>query len=321
MQLVRDSARAGWTEFRLPEPTALDAVGTLAAYEAMRSLLPENAPRKTDKIDSLTSLIDSVDAFILDGYGVINVGEHIVPGFKSFLSEAYAANRPVIILTNGASHASSMRAKKYQSWGLDIKAEQIVSSRDAFVDMIKAEGENTRLMSLDGQTSPLGFENELRFDGSLDSLEQADAFVMLGATGWNAVHNALLIEALNAKPRPLYIANPDISAPQDIRFSTEPGFWALEIMQATGQLPIWAGKPHRLAYELALNRLEKLTGTKVAHDRIAMVGDSLHTDILGANHMGLKSVLLTGYGLLKGLDWQSLTEMTGIHPDFQTAQL
>ena len=64
--------------------------------------------------------------------------------------------------------------------------------------------------------------------------------------------------------------------------------------------------------------MDQLAGRPVPRHQIAMVGDSLHTDILGANHQGLKSVLLTGYGLLKGLDWQALVDSTGIHPDIQT---
>ena len=325
MQLVRQAARAGWAEFDLPPSNALDALSTVASYESLRSLLPENRDKDTQQLDSLTSLSGQVDAFILDGYGVIHVGEDMVPGFSDFLSKAYAAHIPVIILTNGASHESSSRAKKYQSWGLDIQPEQIVSSRDAFIHLIKQdahqEGQQRILLSLDRQTTSLGLDGEIRFDGSKDSLMQADAFVMLGATGWDDTQNKMLVEALQARPRPLYIANPDISAPQISGFSNEPGYWALQIMQQTGQLPIWAGKPHPTAYELALGRLKALTGSIPAYDRIAMVGDSLHTDILGANHMGLRSVLLTGYGLLNGLDWQALTDITGIYPDFQTARL
>ena len=33
--------------------------------------------------------------------------------------------------------------------------------------------------------------------------------------------------------------------------------------------------------------------------RIGMVGDTLHTDILGANSIGIKSILMTKYGLLR----------------------
>ena len=321
MQLIRDAAQAGWAKLQLPGQSELDAIGSLAAYESLRSLLPENRSRTTQTIHSLSALIDDVDAFILDGYGVINVGESLIPGIASFLAAAEAAGKPVIVLTNGASHASSGRAAKYQSWDLPIKAEQIVSSRDAFLHMLNAEDSVGNLMSLDGATSPIGREGELRFESSPDAFAQADSFVMLGATGWDKAQNDMLIDALLSKPRPLYIANPDISAPQNSGFSAEPGYWGLHVMQATGQLPIWAGKPHPPAYELALQQLVQMAGREIPRDRIAMVGDSLHTDILGANHMGLKSVLLTGYGLLKGLDWQLLTDETGIYPDYQTVLL
>ena len=321
MQLIRDGAQAGWAAFQLSDVSGLDAMGTLAAYEALRPLLPQTAERITQSIESLTSIIDAVDAFILDGYGVINIGEDIIPGISQFLRAAKAAGKPVIILTNGASHPSQGRAAKYQSWGLSIEPDHIVSSRDAFLHLLKDTASVGKLMSLDRATTPIGREGELRFDGGQAALEAADSFVMLGATSWDEAQNNQLIDALLARPRPLHIANPDISAPQNPGFSAEPGYWALKILQATGQHPIWAGKPHPPAYALAVEYVQRLAGHHIPNGRIAMVGDSLHTDILGANHFGLKSVLLTGYGLLKGLDWRAIAEETGIYPDYQTDRL
>jgi len=74
MQLIRDAAQAGWAKLQLPGQSELDAIGSLAAYESLRSLLPENRSRTTQTIRSLSALIDDAHAFILDGYGVINVG-------------------------------------------------------------------------------------------------------------------------------------------------------------------------------------------------------------------------------------------------------
>ena len=50
--------------------------------------------------------------------------------------------------------------------------------------------------------------------------------------------------------------------------------------------------------------------------RIGMVGDTLHTDILGANSIGIKSNLMTKYGLLRNQNIASCIEKTGIIPDY-----
>jgi len=47
-----------------------------------------------------------------------------------------------------------------------------------------------------------------------------------------------------------------------------------------------------------------------------MVGDTLHTDILGANSFGLKSILMTKYGLLRGSNVGKIIKRTNIVPDY-----
>ena len=46
-----------------------------------------------------------------------------------------------------------------------------------------------------------------------------------------------------------------------------------------------------------------------------MVGDSLHTDILGARAAGVASALVAGYGFFAGQDVASAIEKAGITPD------
>ena len=59
--------------------------------------------------------------------------------------------------------------------------------------------------------------------------------------------------------------------------------------------PVYIGKPHPLVYQGIMGELEDRFGRKIVPDRIAMVGDSLASDILGANANGLCSCLvLTG---------------------------
>ena len=50
--------------------------------------------------------------------------------------------------------------------------------------------------------------------------------------------------------------------------------------------------------------------------RIGMVGDTLHTDILGANSIGIKSILMTKYGFLRNQNIASCIKKTGIIPDY-----
>ena len=111
----------------------------------------------------------------------------------------------------------------------------------------------------------------------------------------------------------MLVANSDISAPYpDGRRSAEPGHWALRIEVETGVRCEPYGKPFGPAFELALSRL---ADAGVRRERVAMVGDGLYTDILGGLAAGLGTVLVTDYGLLKGLDWEVRAARAGILPD------
>ena len=163
----------------------------------------------------------------------------------------------------------------------------------------------TSLETLPVETALLEDDEEL--------YRRAAGFIFIRSEGWSTARHTLLAEALRESPRPVLVANPDISAPYpDEHYSAEPGYWALRIETETGVRCEPYGKPFAPAFELALHRLG-CAGTK--RDRIAMVGDGLYTDILGGLAARLGTVLATDYGLLKGLDWEARVNRIGIFPD------
>ena len=47
-----------------------------------------------------------------------------------------------------------------------------------------------------------------------------------------------------------------------------------------------------------------------------MVGDTLHTDILGGANAGVQTVLIEGYGFFRGKESAPYIQQSGIIPDF-----
>lgn len=47
-----------------------------------------------------------------------------------------------------------------------------------------------------------------------------------------------------------------------------------------------------------------------------MIGDTLHTDILGGAAAGIRTALVTQHGVLNGQDATAHIEACGIRPDF-----
>jgi ribonucleotide monophosphatase NagD (HAD superfamily) len=52
-----------------------------------------------------------------------------------------------------------------------------------------------------------------------------------------------------------------------------------------------------------------------------MVGDSLHTDILGGRAAGCFTVLVTGHGFFAGVDPAPFIAASGLVPDFTVASI
>ncbi|MEC8128843.1 MAG: HAD hydrolase-like protein [Pseudomonadota bacterium] len=304
---------------RMPAPDAITLDDIIRIYEALRGQMPAarpagDAPRRAGR---LVDILPHVDALILDGFGVINVGGRLIDGIGDCLAEIEARGVAVMVLTNGAGQGAESSWRKYRDWGLPFARSQVVSSRDSLEAALPALAADHIVATLGPEARPLGLANELTFATNEDELfDRATAFALLGATGWTEAHQARLEQALARGGRELLVANPDISAPLDGAFSAEPGYWAARAAQATGITPRWYGKPHGPSFDLVLDRLAAHYGRAFERRRVAMVGDSLHTDILGGGAAGMKSVLLTGYGLFSDGGAEDMITACGITPDW-----
>ena len=298
----------------IPAPESLDAASVLDCYELAR--LPALVRKgRAEPAANLLALVDRYDAFILDGYGVINVGPEPIPGIGDAIRALRAAGRGVMVLTNGAGRPSRHTARRYAGWGLDMPGRLVVSSRDALEASLAARPRPGRwgVMALpDSELDTLPVETALLEDDE-EIYRRATGFIFIRSEGWSTARHMLLAEALREAPRPVLVANPDISAPYpDERYSAEPGYWALRIEAETGVRCEPYGKPFGPAFELALSRLGE---AGVRRERVAMVGDGLYTDIVGGLAAGLGTVLVTDHGLLKGIDWETRAARAGIVPD------
>ncbi len=307
----------------IPAPDAITLDDIIAMYEALRPHMPPAMPPEvpTREVASLVDILPHVDALILDGFGVINVGASLIDGIHEVLEKAAARDIAVMVLTNGAGQGADASWGKYRDWGLPMSRPQVVSSRDSLEAALPDVAAGRIVAALGPAARPLGVANELTLAGDGDLFERAQSFAFLGSADWDDSLQAALEGALAQGGRDLLIGNPDISAPLGGAFSAEPGYWAVRAMQSTGIAPRWYGKPHRAAFDLAFAKLQQVYGRQFQRGRVAMVGDSLHTDILGARAAGLQAVLLTGYGLFCDGGAHDMIKACGIAPDWIAATL
>jgi HAD superfamily hydrolase (TIGR01459 family) len=281
-------------------------------YEQVRHRLPNTAfPESSIIRPSLSQVADDIDAFVLDAFGVLNVGQTPIPGAVARMAELRERGKTLIVLTNAASDTREFALQKYRTLGFDFTAKEIVASRDVCAARL-----NQHLPK--GKWGAICTDHDDFSDLDVDIARwsaknpfDADAFLMLSSAALNEDTFKALKATLREAPRPLLVANPDIVAPREIGLSKEPGFYAHVLGDETGVEPVFFGKPFGDAFDDVKARL-----TGIPDDRIAMVGDTLHTDVLGGAAAGIKTVLITDFGLFAGLDTTGYIERSGIRPTY-----
>ena len=288
----------------------LDTETAFARYEAIRGRLPQaRFPIKPRINATLAEASEPFDALVLDAFGVLNVGDSPIPGAVARMAELRARGVGLCVLTNAANYTRAQAQAKYRRLGFDFAPEEVVSSRDvaaAHLDRI-APGILWGAIAAEGDSfADLGASvADLLGDPAL--WRRAEGFLFLSSARWTPELQAQLVAALKRAPRPVVIANPDLVAPREDGLTIEPGFWGHDLQDRTGQTPHFFGKPYRDAFDAARQRL----GAR----RPAMVGDTLHTDVLGGQAAGMGTILVTDHGLFAGFDASSFIQRSGITPD------
>ncbi|MDZ4095350.1 MAG: TIGR01459 family HAD-type hydrolase [Paracoccaceae bacterium] len=293
--------------------SVIDADWAFARYEAVRPRLPMARFAKTSvRARDLSEVADRYDAFVLDAFGVLNVGDTPIPGAVARMAELRARGKRWVVLTNAASYTRADALVKYRRLGFDFTAKEVVSSRDVAVARLAAIAPGALWAAASAAGDGFGDISARVIDliDTPDAFDQAEAFLFLSSTRWTPGLQQRLMQSLQRRPRPLVVANPDLVAPREDGLSLEPGLFAHELIDQLGLVPHWFGKPFADGFEDALARLDG-----VARDRIAMVGDTLHTDILGGAAAGLGTILITAHGLFAGRDVTPYIAQSGIQPD------
>ncbi|WP_136442235.1 HAD-IIA family hydrolase [Pacificoceanicola onchidii] len=281
-------------------------------YETIRPRLPQaDFDGTPGHAANLAEVAAHFDGFILDAFGVLNRGETAIEGAVDRMEQLRAMGKKLIVLTNAASYTRSQILAKYHRLGFDFQPDEVISSRDLALANLPPLASG--LLWAAGAAADDRFDDTPHTFGQLlddpDLYQTAGGFLLLSSIRWTDQDTQRLIAALRENPRPVVVANPDLVAPREEGLTIEPGTFAHALMDATSVTPLFFGKPYLDAFEAAI---AKMPG--IPRRRIAMVGDTLHTDILGGAASGVGSVLITDHGLFRGLDVQQFIERSGIRP-------
>ncbi|WP_289043371.1 HAD hydrolase-like protein [uncultured Aliiroseovarius sp.] len=297
-----------------------DADTAFDAYVSVRHRLPDATFDTQPKIAlSLENIVAPFDLILFDAYGVLNVGETPIDGAADRIAALRAMGKRVMVVSNSAGYPKSRMMGRYERLGFDFGPTEVVTSREALLAHL-ADAPPLKwgmmLNAANGTDDLTGIDAYVLGDDPA-AYDAAEGFLLIGADGWTDARQAMLDASLRARPRPVIVGNPDIVAPREGGLSREPGFFAHQLADATGIAPRFLGKPFPEIFDLALARHDPA----LPPARVLMVGDTLHTDVLGGRHMGFATALVMDHGLLAGMDAGAAIGRSAITPDFIINQI
>ncbi len=253
----------------------------------------------------LRQLAVGYDGFIVDLWGVMHDGVTAFPEAVDCLRELRRRDKRVLILSNAPRRAEEVAARN-AALGIDrALADAVMSSGEETWQCLK-ERRDPWYRSLGARCHHLGPARDEGMREGLDfvfveSVSEADFILLTGPLAQDHTaedYRAPLEQAL-AKGLPMVCANPDLEVIRGGRREICAGAIALFYEELGGEVR-YHGKPHRPTYEICLRMLG------LAPQRIAAIGDSLRTDVAGAQGAGLDSLFVIG-----GIHEEELREAGG----------
>jgi HAD superfamily hydrolase (TIGR01450 family) len=268
------------------------------------------------------SVLEGYKIIFFDAYGVIKNYNGLVPGIEKTFAWLAEQQKEYYIITNDASRSPELLASSYHKAGLDfIKPDCIISSgmlAKEFLDLKVKEG----------IVAYLGTENSAHYiehpglqalplcELSEKDMANVNALVLLDDEGFDwfdGLNKA--VNLLRRRAIPAILANADGAYPvnnHDVGIAIGGLGWMIE--KITGKKFIRFGKPDSQIFMFAWEMVIKQFPNQLKKE-VLMVGDTLHTDILGGNKFGFDTLLvLTGNILPEDAETRIMS--SGIVPNF-----
>ncbi len=217
--------------------------------------------------------------WILDLDGVVWLGDDVIPGVPGAVERLREAGHGVLFLTNNSSRRIDYLVEKFQGMGIEVDAEEIVTSAQAAASMLEP-GSTALVCASDGVREALAARGVEAVDSG-----PADAVVV-------GFHTEFDYSRLNAAYQTIRGGARLIGTNADTTYPTPdgpiPGGGALlaSVAAAAGVEPEVAGKPYQPMADAVRQRIGD------AADHGVLVGDRPDTDGLMAGRLGLPFALV-----------------------------
>ena len=245
-------------------------------------------------LNGLSEIIDDYDAFIFDIYGVIHDGIRLYEHTITCLRKLREAGKDICLLSNTPRRCHEIESDLSQINLPRDLYDHVVTAGDSAHDAVKARA---------GQKC--WYAGTHRFEALLDGVtleifdtpDNADFILNAISSSYplspDEIYTALS-KALDMK-LPMICANPDLIVNIGDQTHICAGTYADWYLEQGGTVS-YHGKPHAPVYDMVWEMMGKPDKT-----RTIAIGDSLKTDIQGANDFGIDSI----FNLI-GIHWHNI---------------
>lgn len=274
---------------------------------------------------SVLDAIDNYDAILCDMNGVLNDGKSVFEGVFNTLEIIEEKQKNFILVSNATRTAEMVRCALLKIGFSDYICEKIVTSGDVLRNVMRKRrsvfseiGDIYNLFVIGNTNFLEGLQESVPNIkiNIVDSIEDANCVLLNGVPSDIKCENYAFFEDILKRNIPFVCTNPDQIALSGDSFVQCPGYAAAVYRNMGGHVYEY-GKPHKVIYEHIFE-----TYPDVTKQRVLCIGDTLVTDIKGAENCGFDSVLIMS-GVLKKLkkEKSSLSDLCaryGVEPTYYT---
>lgn len=272
-------------------------------------------------IQSFKEIVKKYKVVFLDSYGVLRNYQGILEGAREMIQFLKEEDISFYVLTNDASRSPKELAEAFQRKGIpEITEEKIISSGMIAKEYLENKVKSGTVVYLGTECSAhyiesVGLNTKSIKDVDLNETADFTALVLLDDEGFDWNYDLTkTVNLLRKKSLPVVVANSDETYPMSNgNVSIAVGGIADLLEPLSEKTFIRFGKPDSQIFHFAYeNALSDQTITK---RDILMVGDTLKTDIIGANKFGIDTCLVLS-GNVQAKNAELLIESSGIIPNY-----
>jgi HAD superfamily hydrolase (TIGR01458 family) len=217
---------------------------------------------------------------LIDIDGVLVTSWQPIPGAIDALVEVRRRRLPFVLVTNTTSRTRDDIARLLVDAGFDVQPDEILTTAAITAAYLRRRHP--------GATVQLLNEGDLRPDlDGIEVVERGGDVVVLGGAGPSFTYDAVnaAFATLDAGA-PLVAMNPNLVWRTAEGLQLDAGAYLHALEAATGVSAVVTGKPAEEFFQTALDHLDAAAG------EASMIGDDLQTDVLGAQAVGIRGVLV-----------------------------